>query len=253
MIKDGNTSLPLPGLEVPKSHDQGHLDDREKNATNGIYYISRYRLGKVDFLKMLKAAPFKDISSDSYLFHKIIYNLFPFRKDGIKNRILYCDKGPGRHEREIIVIANQKPEKPAWGEIETREISPAFFDYPRYRFAMTINPTIRNPANKKIEPVKGRPKIAEWFLKKAPAWGFEIDPNSLQVIDVKVDQFEAPASGKDEKKRNIVLEKARVTGILTITDKKRFAESVYNGIGRGKAFGCGLLQISPIKFYEDRN
>jgi CRISPR system Cascade subunit CasE len=33
------------------------------------------------------------------------------------------------------------------------------------------------------------------------------------------------------------------TGLLRVTDQESFKLAVYNGIGHGKAFGCGLITI----------
>ena len=37
-----------------------------------------------------------------------------------------------------------------------------------------------------------------------------------------------------------------VQGRLEVIDKTKFIQSFQQGIGRGRAFGCGLLQIVPI-------
>ena len=43
------------------------------------------------------------------------------------------------------------------------------------------------------------------------------------------------------------LQKARITGICHVEDRELFKKAVLGGIGRGKAFGCGLLQVVPIQ------
>ena len=37
------------------------------------------------------------------------------------------------------------------------------------------------------------------------------------------------------------------TGILTVTDKMRFRKTLMEGIGRGKAFGMGLLTVIKLR------
>ena len=89
--------------------------------------------------------------------------------------------------------------------------------------------------------MKGRADIAQWFIQRAASrWGFEVDAPSLQVDAVEVLQF------KDKAGRQVTLGKATVLGFLTVTDQQQFRHSFHHGIGKGRAFGCGLLQIVPV-------
>lgn len=62
----------------------------------------------------------------------------------------------------------------------------------------------------------------------------------MRIDDVRVAQFKGKAD------RAITLQQATVSGYLTVTDSERFALSVASGLGRGRAFGCGLLQVVPL-------
>ena len=46
-------------------------------------------------------------------------------------------------------------------------------------------------------------------------------------------------------KHLITISRAVIQGVLKVTDKERFRQSFAAGLGRGRAFGCGLLQIVP--------
>ena len=54
---------------------------------------------------------------------------------------------------------------------------------------------------------------------------------------------------KDNSK--VTLSQADLRGTLEVTDKDIFSESFANGIGRGRAFGCGLLQIIPVSLSSE--
>ena len=45
---------------------------------------------------------------------------------------------------------------------------------------------------------------------------------------------------------DVSLKTSLIQGVLRVTDRERFKESFVKGIGRGRAFGCGLLQIVPV-------
>jgi len=72
---------------------------------------------------------------------------------------------------------------------------------------------------------------------------FPLDPAPLRaagVDRVEVLQF------KDKQQNPVTLAQAHLQGQLRITDAAQFRNSFTQGIGRGRTFGCGLLQIAPL-------
>jgi CRISPR system Cascade subunit CasE len=95
-------------------------------------------------------------------------------------------------------------------------------------------------------PIKTREEVAAWFGGKSLAsWGFSVDPTRLDVRMLPVMQF----SKQDD--RPVTHGAARVSGMLRVENRDLFIESFNKGIGRGRAFGFGLLQIEPLK--DDSN
>ena len=95
--------------------------------------------------------------------------------------------------------------------------------------------------------MRGRDAVAQWFRERAEAsWGFQVSAQNLQVDSIDVLQF------KDKKHRPVTIAQAHVQGVLRVTDKEVFANSFAKGIGRARAYGCGLLQIVPLtnNFFE---
>lgn len=198
-----------------------------------MMYLSVYRLSREDSRRLRLA--------DSYSVHRVVYDLFdPVRAEGDQGHsgILYVDRGERRQERLVLVLSNRQPRVPACGTLETRVLQDAYLDFPAYRFEIVVNPVRRDNRTRKIMPVRGRASVARWFVDKAPAWGFSVQEESLQVIEITVDTF---SKGTER----VTLGKARLTGTLHVTDRQRFGQSLRQGIGRGRAFGCGLLQIVP--------
>ena len=197
-----------------------------------MMYLSAYRLSRTDSRHLRL--------TDCYSVHRVVYDLFdPVRSEGEQTHsgILYVDKGEDRQERLVLILSNRLPKTPAYGKVETRTLERSHLDFSTYRFEIVVNPVRRNNQTRKIVPVRGRAAIARWFMDKAPAWGFAEPELSLQVAEITVDRFKA--------KEAVTLGKARLTGMLHVTDRQRFVQSVCQGIGRGRAFGCGLLQIVP--------
>ena len=181
--------------------------------------------------------------SDSYSLHRAVYDLFPDvrRGAGGPSGILFADKGGKNGMRRILVLSDRAAKEPEHGRLESRELSDSFLDFENYRFEITVNPVRKDRASGKREPVRGRDAVERWFLEKAPSWGFLPRPETVQVADITVDTF--PKGDK-----TITLSKARITGTLTVTDRGLFVRSFTRGIGHGKAFGCGLLQLAPLIF-----
>jgi CRISPR system Cascade subunit CasE len=187
---------------------------------------------------------------DLYSLHRVVYSLYDdVRESDQKNAseasgILFADQGGDFNGRRILMLANRPPADcidGQYGRVEMKAIPANFLNQAGYRFKVIVNPTRRDSATRKLIPVKGREAIAEWFAHRAPqSWGFSLLPERLQVDKVDVLRF------KDKAQRSVTICQAHVQGQLLITDQMQFRNSFMRGIGRARAFGCGLLQIVPL-------
>ena len=193
---------------------------------------SVYRLNRAD-CKALKI-------KDAYSLHKVVYSLFPEQDDQHRD-FLYADKGGDWNCRRILMLSERRPELPEFGEIESKEIPESFLLWENYGFEVTVNPIQRNGPSKKTTPIKGRENLHKWFIQKAPAWGFDVAPDSLQVSKIGVVSFKRDKSIKQTHGT------ATFIGKLNVIDREAFINSFMHGIGRAKGFGFGLLQIVPIQ------
>lgn len=188
--------------------------------------------------------------TDPYSLHRVVYGLYPDVRDetersaSVSSGILWADQGGDVHGRKILLLANRAPSETAEGgrgRVDSRAISEGFLNYPSYRFKVIVNPTRRDSASGKLIPVKGREAVAHWFAERAPvSWGFAVSRERLQVDRLEVLRF------NDKAKRPVTLAQAHVTGLLSVTDHALFQRSFAQGIGRGRSFGCGLMQIVPL-------
>ena len=187
--------------------------------------------------------------SDVYSLHRVVYNLFedvrsPDEKiESVSSGILWADQGGDFQGRKILLLSNRAPIPRISGQhgiVVSKVIAPEFLNHNSYRFKVIVNPTRRSNANRNLLPIKGREEIAKWFLDRAPtSWGFSALPSNLQIDRTQTLQFQAKSN------RTVTLAQAHIQGILSVTDVDRFRLSFATGIGRGRAFGCGLLQIVP--------
>src|SRR5690625_610042 len=188
--------------------------------------------------------------TDAYSLHRVVYSLYDDVRDAQQKQastasgILYADQGGDIRGRKILMLANREPMgtvEGQYGQVHSKPIPDNFLAYDQYRFKVIVNPTRRDNASRKLLAVRAREAIAQWFVERGPrSWGFEVAPQTLQVDKIEVLQF------KDKQQRQVTIGQAHVQGLLRITNRAQFANSFTQGIGRARAYGCGLLQIVPV-------
>ncbi len=176
---------------------------------------------------------------DVYSIHKVIYSLFP-AVEGQNRDFLYADKGGDFHFHQILILSKREPILPEFGMIESKIIPEKFLSYDHYGFEIRLNPTKRDKNTTKIIAIRGKEELLNWFTEKAPAFGFNVVKENLQVQNIGVQRFE---------KNGVTVTQGEATfiGKLVVCNRKSFIQSFKEGIGRAKSFGFGLLQIIPLQ------
>jgi CRISPR system Cascade subunit CasE len=81
----------------------------------------------------------------------------------------------------------------------------------------------------------------EWLDRKAAASGFTVSHDDI-VFD-----FPSHMRGTKRDGSKIEFNKVTVFGSLTIADHEQFCQAYLVGIGAGKAYGCGMLELMKMK------
>lgn len=76
-----------------------------------------------------------------------------------------------------------------------------------------------------------------WLTEKAEKNGFSLNDEDFEVVYSKRNRF---YKGGDKK---VYIVSAEYEGILYVTDKEAFKNMLISGIGRGKAYGMGLMTV----------
>lgn len=177
---------------------------------------------------------------DAYSIHKVVYSLFPQKNDKTRD-FIYCDMGENCGARKVIIISKDRPLNVSWGKMTSKEISKNFLAQEYYAFSVTMNPVVRNGKTHKLNPVCGHGNLIKWFHNKCASYGFSILPDTLAVDFTGVLQFER---GEDL----ITLNKVTFKGRLHVNDHEKFIKAFSYGIGKGRAFGLGLIQLAPLNY-----
>ena len=114
-------------------------------------------------------------------------------------------------------------------------------------FRLTANPT---KSIKREDDPQARGKVTalisvgqqeEWLASHAQSYGFELAPDEFRVVHSNRYSFKKRGKNKEVRLLSVTFE-----GILTVTDAARFRETLTQGLGRGKAYGNGLMTVVGI-------
>ena len=81
----------------------------------------------------------------------------------------------------------------------------------------------------------------QWLLKRAELNGFHVSPE--QVL---VDGYQRHESLAKKQRQAVKYSTVDFQGVLTVGDPERFKKVLFQGLGKSKAFGCGLLLVRRL-------
>ena len=112
-----------------------------------------------------------------------------------------------------------------------------------WQFRLTANPTHsrKDPtdplARGVLKPCYLEMEQEEWLLEQAEKHGFRLPEGAFRVTRKQTYHF------LKEGRRSVTLLAVTYEGILQVTDPNAFRALLCHGIGRGKAYGLGLMTI----------
>ena len=152
----------------------------------------------------------------------------------------------------LLVLSEETPDLagvvaqfgPPDGAAETRDYAPLLArvaDGSVWRFRLAANPV------KSVKVAGGRGAVRNhvtveqqerWLAERAPKHGFALEPDGFRVVDSRWISFDKATDGSPVRIHAVTFE-----GLLRVTDAGLFREALVHGIGRGKAYGLGLLTL----------
>lgn len=113
-----------------------------------------------------------------------------------------------------------------------------------WQFRLTANPTVsrtRQAAQRERGKVLAHITVEHqenWLLERAGKYGFSLEPGGFSVVSSKWLRFR-----KGSDRQRVSLLAVTYEGMLRVTDPALFRQALTGGIGRGKAYGLGLLTV----------
>jgi CRISPR system Cascade subunit CasE len=146
----------------------------------------------------------------------------PAKQDKSAYKRLLLDKGGEAFRQRLTEILQNDP-----FYAERLQHSEQLFDLLEWAIKANIDQTLEH-----------------WFIKQGERLGFKLvaDNNNLSKLQNSAYQWHS-LSAKGGKGDKAGFSSVDFAGELQITDMEKFKETLFAGIGRSKAFGCGLLLV----------
>lgn len=188
---------------------------------------------------------------DCYDWHQAVWKAFPFRDSQPRDFLTRLEQR--REGFRLLIASLTKPVRPEWcpdgaENWKTKAIPQTFFTRKWYSFQLCANPTKKvskespdgtRTKNGRRIPLTTREELTDWIKRKGEDGGFVVDQSTLRTFSRGREYF--------FKKGQAGLHSAiEFQGILAVRHADKFYESFSRGIGSAKAFGFGLLVLSPI-------
>jgi CRISPR system Cascade subunit CasE len=167
-------------------------------------------------------------------------------------RVLLYAASPGKPDFTHIVEQAGWPTTEAWDTRPYDGLLGSLRRGQRWQFRLTANPVhaVRLPAWPKTKPL---PHVTvkqqeQWLLDRADRLGFQVAPSQagvdeldLAVVERSLRRFERNGSG------TVTISFVTYEGHLEVVDVDALRQSLTHGIGRAKAYGCGLLTLARAR------
>lgn len=192
-------------------------------------YLSRWTLNKSEILDYQMY--------DDYHIHQVVYTLFAFEGE---RRFLYSVVSQNYSSLVILIQSEEIPLIPSFGRLETKTFPDTFFLSTSYLFQVKFSPVVQMKDGKRL-PVKREEELVKWLKAREEKWGIEFDYEKI----LKTGNGAMVMNQKGNRNK-VTVSYVELTGLLTVTDKDRFMDTVKSGIGKSRGFGLGLMQLKPI-------
>jgi len=192
---------------------------------------------------------FKTGLRDSYDWHQKIWQAFPGRDGQFRDFLTRLDEIDGG--LRLLLLSPTQPVRPDWCPApvwDSKAVADSFLSHSAYRFSLLANPTKKIKSNKegvllknsRRVPLVKREDLLDWLKRKGEQHGFTFDPGTTRTVPRPRQSF--------IKKGQAGLHAAtEFVGELQVTNPDLFKQAALSGIGSAKAFGFGMLCLSPLK------
>lgn len=206
-------------------------------------------LSKVEFVRSRWQRMVEVLSQvDKNLFyeHQMIWDLLP-KDEAAKRDFMYRRTDEGDLPFYYLLSEREPEVKVDYLSCSSRLYEPKLETGDSLQFSLRVNAvkTLWHPKEIKQRKRVGLLKsdeLHDWLLAQGKKGGFQLQSESLVVENTQIHEVTKPDDPNRRTFSNVDLR-----GILQVTDAEVFTREVlFKGLGRSKAFGCGLLLVRRV-------
>ena len=226
-------------------------------------YFSRITLAPTANAQQLA----RTLCQNVYKEHQILWQLFADDPDAQRD-FLYHQVLESGHLKYYLV-SKRAPKDPTgvWTIAQPKPYTPKLAPGQTLIFTLRANPVItttgQNGRKQRHDVVMHekkrmgfnqlsaheRPPLSHLIQTSCSGWlqarghqnGFSVNP-----AGVNVEGYRQHTIFIKRKERPVRYSTVDLAGTLTVTDPEKFTQALYQGLGKSKAFGCGLLLVKPL-------
>ena len=205
----------------------------------------------------------QDDPNNSYVSHQILWNLFP--NDGYMKRDFLFYKIEKAELPQYLMVSKYAPLAIGGVFVDSKPYTPCLEDGQKLAFSITANPVVSKKTEGRVRSVKhdvwmdakkkaqnrGVDKTSifqacedaskRWLIEQGGSRGFIVNNNDFIIDGYIQNRIYKKKNGKVIRFSSIHYE-----GVLKVTDTEKFLSTLYKGLGRAKAFGCGLMLVKRV-------
>ena len=219
-----------------------------------MYYFTRISFNTSSDMKKLA----RELYQNSYLEHQLLWQLFD--SDSKAKRDFLYRQTVEQGQIKYYILSKREPidKRDIWQTVQFKIYNPKLTEGQKLFFMLRANPVIFSPDKKRKRydvvlhekkkmnynqlPLEKKPPLQKviqdsclkWLTARASSNGFVVNEKEVVVDGYRQHKLN---------KKNIIYSSVDFQGLLTVSEPELLKSSLIKGIGKSKAFGCGLLLI----------
>lgn len=225
-------------------------------------YLSRIRLNPLANTQELAS-----ILCNSYREHQVLWQLFGDDPDASRDFLFRQVIEQGKLKYYVLSERIPVDKRGIWLIDSPKLYEPKLSEGQQLFFTLRVNPvvTVTNTNGKKQRhdvvmhekkrigfdtlPASERLSLqglittscTQWLASRAEANGFMVDLGRLRV-----EAYQQHTNRSKKHSKPVRYSTVDFEGVLTVSDEQKFTKMLFSGIGKSKAFGCGLMLIRRL-------
>lgn len=220
-------------------------------------YLTRFRLNPT------RRGTARLIASPQRMHATVLSAFPPDRAQSTDGRVLWRVDTPSRHEWSLYIVSPGRPsmdqlqDECGWSQEKSWQTAAygPFLDRldvgQCWGFRLTANP-VRSVAGRKGTRGKVVPHVTAdqqraWLIDRAGRHGFSLDAGLADQVRVTRRERDSFERGPRGERGAATITRAQFDGVLEVVDPELLRTTLTRGIGRAKAYGCGLMTLARLE------